>query len=156
MATVRVAAGTATGPTELAAYDAALAAANAHDYNLVDYSSVLPADTDVEVVESLPDLGPPGNRLYVVQAHATAAGPGTLAAGVGWATGPGPGLFYEASGESDSEVRRRIERGLAAARDLREWTFADEAMRVARTDAPAGEYASAVVLAAFGESEPAV
>ena len=44
MGTIRVVRGTATGPTATASYDAALAAANVHDYNLVSVSSVIPAD----------------------------------------------------------------------------------------------------------------
>lgn len=156
MSTIRVASGAGTGPTKLAAYDAALAVANAHNYNLVDYSSVVPPDAEVVTVERLPDLGPAGDRLFVVQAAAETAGPGTLAAGIGWATGPGAGLFYEASGESEAEVRTRLREGLAAGRELRDWTFDDEELLVTTAEAAPGEHTCAVAVAAFGTSEPAL
>ncbi|PSP40313.1 pyruvoyl-dependent arginine decarboxylase, partial [Halobacteriales archaeon QH_10_70_21] len=73
MGTIRVVWGTATGPTAMASYDAALAAANVHDYNLVSVSSVIPADATVEVVGEAPDLGPAGERLTVVEGRATVA-----------------------------------------------------------------------------------
>ena len=156
MSTIRVAWGTGTGPTEMSSYDAALADANLHNYNLVTVSSVIPADADVEAVGTAPDLGPAGERLTVVQARATRAGPGRVSAALGWTTSEqGPGLFYEAAGEADPEdVAERVETGLAAGRDLREWTFTDERIETATTDAGAGTYATAVVVAAYGESEP--
>jgi arginine decarboxylase len=40
MGSIRIVRGTATGPTAMAAYDAALAAAGVHNYNLVSVSSV--------------------------------------------------------------------------------------------------------------------
>ncbi|WP_134670203.1 pyruvoyl-dependent arginine decarboxylase [Halorussus marinus] len=155
MSTIRVVWGTATGPTEMASYDAALADANVHNYNLVAVSSVVPADAAVEAVGTAPDLGPAGERLTVVEARATRAGPGGVTAGLGWTTGPGPGLFYEVAGEADPEdVRERVGAGLEAGRDLREWTFDDERIETASADAEPGTYATAVVLAVYGESEP--
>ncbi|MFB6097247.1 MAG: pyruvoyl-dependent arginine decarboxylase [Haloferacaceae archaeon] len=155
MTTIHVAGGVATGPTAMASYDAALAEANLHNYNLVPVSSVVPADATVERVESAPDLGPAGNRLTVVQARATTTGPGRVSAGLGWTTGPGPGLFYEAAAEADAEtIRERVEQGLAAGRALRDWEFEDERVEIASVDAEAGVYTTAVVLAAYGESEP--
>lgn len=156
MSTIRVAWGTGTGPTELAAYDAALADANLHNYNLVAVSSVVPADAEVEAVGTAPDLGPAGQRLTVVQARETRAGPGRVSAALGWATGDDdPGLFYEAAGETDpEEVAERVRVGLGAGRDLREWSVADERVETASVDVDAGTYGSAVVVAAYGESEP--
>ncbi|AHG04735.1 pyruvoyl-dependent arginine decarboxylase [Halobacterium sp. DL1] len=154
--TIRIAWGTGAGPTEMAAYDAALADANLHNYNLVSVSSVIPADADVEVVGTAPDLGSAGNRLTVVQAHANAAGPGQVSAGLAWDESEGgPGLFYEAAGETDPEtVAERVQAGLAAGRELRDWTFTGETTRTVSTDAAAGEYAAAVVVATYGRSEP--
>ena len=155
MTTIRVASGVATGPTEMSSYDAALAEAGVHNYNLVAVSSVVPADADVEVLDRVPDLGPAGNRLTVVQSRVTTTGPGRLTAGLGWATGPGPGLFYEAAGEADTDtIRQRVGRGLDAGRALREWTFTDEHVELASADADAGVYTTAVVIAAYGSSEP--
>lgn len=72
MGRVRIVWGTGTGSTALASYDAALAAAGVHEYNLVRVSSVLPADTTVDVVGTAPDLGPVGGTLTVVEARETA------------------------------------------------------------------------------------
>ena len=48
MGRVRIVWGSSRGPTALSAYDAALAAANVHDYNVVHVSSVLPAGANVD------------------------------------------------------------------------------------------------------------
>ncbi|MEF8800146.1 MAG: pyruvoyl-dependent arginine decarboxylase [Halolamina sp.] len=154
MSIIHVVCGAGTGPTEKAAYDAALADVNLHNYNLVPISSVVPAEAEVVRVERAPDLGPAGNRLNVVQATATAVGPETVAAGVGWTTGPGPGLFYEADAESEAEIIRQLERGLDAGRELRDWAFDHEETLVESAEATPGEHTCVVVLAAYGESEP--
>lgn len=154
MGTIHVVSGVGTAPTAKAAYDAALADANLHNYNLVPVSSVVPATADVVAVDAAPDLGLAGNRLHVVEARAQTVGPGRLAAGLGWATGPGPGLFYEADAESEAEVRTLLETGLDAGRDLRTWSFDDESVCIETAEAAPGEHTCVVVLAAYGESEP--
>jgi arginine decarboxylase len=155
MSTIRVVWGAASGPTRQSSYDAALADANVHNYNLVTVSSVVPADATVEAVGTAPDLGPAGERLTVVQARATRAGPGHATAGLGWAEGDGPGLFYEAAGETDeAEIEQRVRAGLAAGRDLRDWDFTGERTKTVSIDADAGTYATAVLLAVYGDSEP--
>jgi arginine decarboxylase len=152
MSTIRIVRGVGDAPTKMASYDAALAAANVHNYNLVPVSSVIPADATVEAVDTAPDLGPAGNRLTVVEARATTGGVGTVSAGLGWATGPGPGLFYEASGGDPAAVRRSVEVGLVAGRDLREWQFDDERITVTTAEADGEGYTTAVTLAAYGQS----
>lgn len=213
MDTIYVAGGVGVAPTAMAAYDAALADVNLHNYNLVRVSSVIPASASVRLVDAAPDLGPAGNRLTVVQgkaivgpegtaatpesttggaatstestleaAAATSVGesadsaePGTsvestpaepadsggtaatsasAAAAIGWATGPGPGLFYEAAGDDPTAVERAVERGLEAGCALREWSFTDRETHVASAAPVAGSYTAAVVVAAYGESEP--
>jgi arginine decarboxylase len=149
---IHVASGVGTGPTPTAAYDAALAAAGVHNYNLVTVSSVVPADAEVREVTTVPDLGPTGERLWVVQSRADGT-EGTLAAGLGWATGPGPGLFYESAGTDPAAVRERVASGLAAGRGLREWSFDDETVRVASATAD-GQPTCVVYVAAYGRSEP--
>jgi arginine decarboxylase len=179
MNTIHVAGGVGVADTAMASYDAALADANLHNYNLVAVSSVVPADATVEAVAEAPDLGPAGNRLTVVEARRT-IGPGDevdfreggrsgaegaaskraprrhpdAVAGLGWATGPGPGLFYEVTGEDPDGVRERIEAGLDAGGDLRDWALPDRETRVETVAAEPGRYATAVVIAAYGESEP--
>ncbi len=154
MKTIHVVRGVGRAPTAMASYDAALADANVHNYNLVAVSSVVPADATVEQVDTAPDLGPAGNRLTVVEARATIDREGTACAGLGWTTGPGAGLFYEATGTDEPEVRERIEMGLAAGRELRDWTFEDETVALTTAEGTDGEYTTAITVAAYGESEP--
>lgn len=156
---IHVADGVGHGPTELAAYDAALTDAGVGDFNLVTVSSVVPADATVRVVGTAPDLGPAGNRLTVVQAHASASPDDAhetdaVTACLGWATGPGPGLFYEGDGTDADAVRRTVREGLAAGRDLRDWTFDAEETCCATVATDESAYAAAVVVAAYGESDP--
>jgi len=139
----------------MAAYDGALADAGVHNYNLVPVSSIVPAEASIEPVGTAPDLGPPGNRLTVVEGKAVVAGPDRATAGLGWTIGDGPGVIYEAAGEFDEgTAERRIERGLAAARNLRDWTFTGERYRATTVTPEGGEFGAAVVIAAYGESEP--
>jgi arginine decarboxylase len=177
---IHVASGVGRGPTETAAYDAALAAAGVHDYNLVVVSSVVPPDSDVVEVDRVPDLGPRGNRLTVVQSRASATD-GRVSAGLGWvrATDGGPGLFYEASGTDADAVASAVRTGLEAGCALRGREFGELTVRVRSGDAtprgvdpgPSGPSASAAVdadpvvvgdpihtcavyVAAYGRSEP--
>lgn len=157
MGVIRVVWGAATAPTELASYDAALAEADVHDYNLVQVSSVVPANATIEVVGEAPDLGPAGERLTVVEGRATVA-PGDLdpaVACLGWSQEPGgPGIFYEASGTDTDAVRERVDEGLAAGERLREWDFADAGSRLVVAEGDPDGYTTAVVLAVYGESTP--
>lgn len=157
MSVIRVVWGTATGPTATAAYDAALAGANVHDYNLVTVSSVIPAGPSLEVVGTAPDLGPAGNRLTVVQGRETVApgDDGPAVAGIGWARSEsGRGIFYEATGSDPDAVRATIEDGLAAGKELREWTFVEEDALVRTGEADPDAYVTTVVCAVYGESVP--
>lgn len=157
MSTIYVVRGVGTAATAMASYDAALSAANVHNYNLVTVSSVIPAGATVERVDTAPDLGPAGNRLTVVESRATVArgAADRVCAGVGWTTGPGPGLFYEASGTTPETVRETIEIGLSEGRSLRDWTFDAEDVAVASSEvSDADRYTTAVVLAVYGRSEP--
>jgi len=157
MSTIHVAGGVGVAPTAMSAYDAALADANLHNYNLITVSSVIPADATLELVDAAPDLGPAGNKLTVVQGK-TVAGPESdgepIATGIGWATGPGPGLFYEASGTDPEAVEAEIRRGLDAGCELRDWEITDRDVHLSTADPVAGSYTAAVVLAAYGRSEP--
>ena len=157
MTTIHIAGGIGRAPTAMAAYDAALADANLHNYNLVAVSSVIPADVEIEVVERAPDLGPAGNKLTVVEGRSV-VGPEesaeTAATAIAWATGPGPGLFYEASGTDPDAVEDAARRGLDAGCELREWEFTDRDALVSTVDADGGGHTAAVVLAAYGDSEP--
>ncbi len=159
MGSIRIVWGTAAGPTAMASYDAALAAANVHNYNLVSVSSVIPAAAAIEVDGEAPDLGPAGERLTVVEGRKT-IGPeeaGTAAACLGWSREPdGPGIFYESSGTVPDAVRNRAEAGLEAGRELRSWAFEGETTRTVTVEAEPDQYVTALVLAVYGESSPLV
>ncbi|MFP8956006.1 pyruvoyl-dependent arginine decarboxylase [Natrialbaceae archaeon A-CW3] len=158
MSTIRVVWGSATAPTKMASYDAALADAGVENYNLVAVSSVIPADAEVDPVGTAPDLGPIGDRLTVVEARATTASVGTASAALAWVQsdrGRGPGLFYETAGEADHEsVEARVLEGLSAGQGLRDWAFDEPEVRVETVSGTVEGYATAVVLAVYGESEP--
>lgn len=160
MTTVRIVWGTGTGPTAVAADDAALAAAGVHNYNLVPVSSVVPAGATVEAAGTAPDLGPVGGRLTVVRARAAvpperAERAARACAGLGWALDDeGRGIVYEGAGTDSGAVRETIEVGLAAGRELREWEFVDEEIRVATADATPDAHTATVALAVYGESAP--
>lgn len=154
MGTIRIVTGSGHGPTPTAAYDAALAEAGVHNYNLVTLSSVIPADATIERVGTAPDLGPIGHGQYVVQAAET-TDEGEAAAAIGWTReSDGPGIFYEVSGSNERRVREDVQAGLASGRDLREWEFGDDhvALETAKTTEDGDEYASAVVLAVYGRT----
>lgn len=156
MTTVRVAWGAGTAPTAMAAYDTALAAADAHDYNLVTVSSVIPADASVDVVGTLPPVGSVGDRLTVVQSRAARepAADAPAVAGLGWAlSADGPGILYEVSGTNADDVRSSIRDGLDHAVGLREWEVANSDLVVESTEPASTEHACAVVLAALGRGE---
>jgi arginine decarboxylase len=144
--TVRVVTGTGRGPTETAAYDAALLAAGVGNHNLVSVSSVVPADATVTVLDRAPDLGAVGDRLTVVQARAVGTG---AAAALSWArTDGGEGLFYEGTAVAEppapdahtpdlrDRAERTAERGLTAGLDARGWTPAERATVTAAETVP--------------------
>jgi len=159
MGSIRIVWGTGAGPTAMAAYDDALAAANVHNYNLVAVSSVVPATASIEAVGEAPDLGPAGERLTVVEGRAT-VDPGSsepAVAGLGWDREPdGPGIFYEASGTDSDAVLDAVEAGLAAGRELREWSFGDRGHKLAVAEPDSKRYVTALVLAVYGRGEPIV
>jgi len=172
MSVIRVVWGEGTGPTATSAYDAALADAGIHNYNLVTVSSVIPADPPLKAVGTAPDLGPAGERLAVVQGRGTVSpvtaeaddtetdandvdGPEEAAAALAWArAGDGRGLFYEAGGSDPGRVRETVERGLRRGRELREWSFVDSETIVRTTAARPGAHACVVVCGVYGESSP--
>ncbi|WP_227133348.1 pyruvoyl-dependent arginine decarboxylase [Halorubellus salinus] len=158
MEAIRVVWGSGTGPTAMASYDAALADAGVHNYNLVTVSSMLPPGADVEAVGTAGDLGEVGGRLTVVEARATATDPGHVSAGLAWAQSPDGGLFYEAAGPTDAaDVEERVRQGIAAGEELRSgWAFDDPRVRVQSAQVEPGTHTTAVVLAVYGTADALV
>ena len=114
-----VSTGVGSGPTKLAAFDAALAAAGVANYNLIRLSSVIPAEA--KIIAAPPNWhhadGKWGDRLYVVMADCRVSNLGTEAwAGIGWTREPesGRGLFVEHEGHSEHEVAASIDASLRA------------------------------------------
>lgn len=157
MTTVRVVAGTGTGPTTTAAYDAALYACGLGRYNLLKVSSVIPADATVETPDRLPNLGPVGGVLTTVQARADVSGTDAGAAALGWVMGPEGGLFYEAGtsgGASQERARTAVKRGLEAGVTRRDWELGDPTVVQAHVEPGEDPHACAVVAAVYGRTEP--
>jgi arginine decarboxylase len=151
--TVPVAAATGGGATDLDALDDALVAAGVGNYNLVEYSSVVPVGASVERRDRLPSgRYPVGAPVGVVLADAT--GPDPVAAGVGWLRADEGGVFFEASGTDPETVEREVRAGLAGARERRDWSWTGGAATapvvLAAHDPPAGERGAAVVVAVHG------
>ena len=155
MEPIRVVWGTGRGPTELAAYDAALAAANLHDYNLIRLSSVIPPAATVTEAGTAPDLGPTGGGLHVVEAAATTSA-GPVTATLAWTRGTdGGGIFYEAAGPAaPTTVSDRAVTGLESGAKRRSIRSDEPQVRVATTDLRSSDedYASAVVAAVYGRA----
>ena len=158
MDVIRVVWGAGSGPTAMASYDAALADAGVHNYNLVQVSSMMPPEAEVEAVGTAGDLGEVGGRLTVVEARATATDPGHVSAGLAWAQSPDGGLFYEAAGPTDAaDVEERVRQGLAAGQELRSaWSFDDPRVRVQSAQVEPGTHTTAVVLAVYGTADALV
>jgi len=128
MNTIHVAGGVGVADTAMASYDAALADANLHNYNLVAVSSVVPrggdgrgsrsgagsrsrrqpthgrrrAERSAPTTRSTSGGGRPRGAEDAESKRAPRRRP-DVAAGLGWATGPGPGLFYEVTGEDPDD-----------------------------------------------------
>lgn len=150
---IRIVRGDGRAGTAKASFDAALAAANVHEYNLRRLSSVIPAGVPVEVVGSAPDLGPPGNALDVVLAGQTSPPGARAVAGLAWArTDEGRGIFYEAGDHDPETVRERLRTGVEHGCRLR-GIDADVEMELVTVDPSPEQYATAAVLAVYGESE---
>lgn len=138
----------------MASYDAALADAGVHNYNLVPVSSMIPPDAVVDPVGTAGDLGEVGGRLTVVQARETGTDPGHVSAGLAWSQSPSGGVFYEAAGPTDAaDVEERVRQGLRAGVDLREWSFGAPRVRVQSAEVEPGTHTTAAVLAVYGDAD---
>ncbi|MFB6161683.1 MAG: pyruvoyl-dependent arginine decarboxylase [Haloferacaceae archaeon] len=137
--------GTGSGPTELDAFDAALAEAGVCEYNLVELSSVLPAGAEPAVGAPVPDWRT-GELVATVLAAATGDGP--VAAGIGWTLAEEGGVFYEETTADAATCEKRLRTGLARARERRDWTWTDGVETEVVAHEPAGDRAGAAVVAA--------
>jgi arginine decarboxylase len=114
--------------TALGAFDQALASANAHNYNLVTLSSVIPKGARVtEPGQLAPGRWDVGDMVAVVLARNTGTEPGeVIAAGLGWHQAAEGGVFMECAGSTKAECEHELERNLADARATRDWDWQPE------------------------------
>lgn len=149
---IEVAGGVGAGPTELAAFDAALIAAGVANFNLLVLSSVIPPGSEVVTHDgAIKPTGEWGDRLYVVIAQERLNTRNAEAwAGLGWVqdADSGRGLFVEHHGGSQAEVERDITDSLATMCSNRPETFGPVQMKLAGTTCGDGA-ACALVAATF-------
>ncbi len=150
---IRLVWGDGVGPTEKAAFDAALADAGLHQYNLRRLSSVIPAETRLEHVGTAPNLGPTGNVLDVVLAEQTSQPGARAAAGLAWARDDSGGVFYEVGDHDPETVTELLQAGIERGTAMRGIEEPVETRVVTAGPAPE-RYTSAVVAAVYGESSP--
>jgi arginine decarboxylase len=113
---IEIAGATGTGPTDLAAFDNALVAIGAGNYNLIRLSSMIPPGATVRRVDRVDPGGGWGDRLYVVYAdQRTVTRNAEAWAGIGWVQdrATGAGMLAEHGGQSEGEVRKDISDSLA-------------------------------------------
>lgn len=132
---IHIASGVASGPTKLAAFDAALHSAGVANFNLLPLSSVIPPRSKIiEHKERVGKIkGKWGDRLYVVKADYRTSTPGVEAwAGIGWVMDKktGRGLFVEHEGENKEQVERQIEHSLEALKETRGMDLGEIHMKV--------------------------
>ena len=123
---IRVASAVGTGPTPLAAFDAALRAAGVENYNLIPLSSVIPPRAEIERVQIDSPKHEYGHRLYVVMSRSEVNEVGQEAwAGLGWTheRDSGRGLFVELHGSSRAEVETDIESTLESMKTERPYDY---------------------------------
>ncbi len=153
---VSIAHGIGTGPTTLAAFDAALRHAGIANFNLLILSSVIPAGSRVVESDSKPPkvTGSWGDRLYVVLAEVRVQERNMEAwAGLGWTQcADGRGLFVEHHGHSEAMVRADITATLDSMTAGRQEEFGPVRMRIAGTTCE-DEPVCALVAAVY-ESQP--
>jgi arginine decarboxylase len=126
-------AATASGPTELAAFDAALLVTGLANYNLIYLSSVIPPGAVLRHAETTDPGGSWGDRLYVVAAQHRTSTPGEQVwAGIGWVQNgsTGAGLFVEHHGNHEDTVRNDIELSLKALMQGRNIDFGQIHVRI--------------------------
>ena len=154
--TIEVASGVGSGPTKLAAFDAALQGAGVANFNLITLSSVIPPATTVRPIDEpvTRPRGEWGDRLYVVMAQMRVDQPGQQAwAGVGWAQDreSGKGLFVEHEGHDESQVRQDLEATLTSMAGSRNEVFGAPNYVVQGTVCR-DESACALVVAVYGSA----
>lgn len=149
---IRIVWGQAAGRTAKASFDAALAEANLHQYNLRELSSVIPADVPLDVAGTAPDLGPAGTAVDAVLARQTSEPGARASAGLAWARGEdGAGVFYEVGNHDPATVAELLETGIERGCALRNIDGDRIEQQVLTAERSPNRYTTAVVVATYGE-----
>jgi arginine decarboxylase len=154
---IRLVWGTGRAATAKASFDAALAEAGLHQYNLRTLSSVIPAGVDLELVDTAPNLGPTGNGLDVVLARQTSPPGARASAGLAWVRNGGEddsGVFYEVADTDPETVGELLRAGIERGCYIRDLDYSGVETKIVTADSAPDEYTTAVVVATYGESEP--
>lgn len=152
---ITLACGTGRGPTELAAFDAALLDAGIANYNLICLSSVIPPGSQIEFARYRTPPAEYGQRLYVVMSQMRECRPGrSVHAGIGWARDPehGQGLFVELHDRDRARLDHDLRATLASMQRNRGVVLGPTETRIASATCEA-EPVCALVIAVYG-SEP--
>lgn len=154
---IRIVWGDGEAGTAKASFDAALADAGVHEYNLRTLSSVIPAGVNLVADGTAPDLGPTGNALDVVVGRQTSPPGARAAAGLAWARDEdGTGIFYEGGDHDPETVEELLRRGIEHGCVLRGIDTEPVETQVVTADTAPDSYTTAVVLAVYGESSSLV
>lgn len=170
---IRIVWGVGTARTAKASFDAALADATIHQYNLRQLSSVIPAETALELTGDAPDLGPAGNVLDVVMARQTSEPGHRASAGLAWVREAsetteqadslseeadtsgqtdGPGIFYEVEDHDPETVEKLLRTGIEHGCELRGLDSEAVETKVVTAESSPDEYTTATAVAVYGES----
>jgi arginine decarboxylase len=120
---IHLSAGLGAGPTELAAFDAALVDAGVANYNLLCLSSVIPPNARIVRAKHCAAADDYGRRLYVVMSQMRQSRPGQHAhAGIGWVQegDDGRGLFVELHNDDRNRLEHELHATLDAMRRSRD------------------------------------
>ena len=116
-------AGSGTGPTVRAAYDAALISTGVTHYNMICVTSVIPPRSRIYRDKYLTPTDDYGKRLYVVTSQMSQERPGQWAhAALGWVQEErtGRGLFIELQGHDLSRLQSDLRATAAAMQGWRQ------------------------------------
>lgn len=150
---IEVVSGGGEGRTAVGAFDAALADAGIADYNLVEFSSIIPPDATVVTRGTYEGAYPVGTPVGVVLASAHADPGRTAAAGLGWVIAVEGGVLMETGGDSEATCRESLRKALADARQHRNWDWTHDEMIIRSFPAEGNtDRRSAVVVAAVYEA----
>jgi arginine decarboxylase len=158
MLNVLIVSGVGHGETTLSAFDAALAEAGIHNFNIIKVSSILPRGWGIKAVYRYDARADEyGQRLYVVMAEIRTDRIGTtIGAGLGWYQAEdGRGLFAEhvdqiegrASTEAERNVASKIHKTIRDLCAVRDWPFDEDRLRSMTVSSPVDEKPTSVLVA---------